>query len=54
MKKVYSQPSVEIVDIELGAMMISTSTSNQVPVDPEEKDNFNANEHRGAWGNLWE
>ena len=50
MKKVYSQPSVEIVDIEL-AMMISASI---VPVDPEEKDNFNANEHRGAWGNLWE
>ena len=52
MKKVYLQPNVEIVDIEL-AMMISTSNSNQVPVDPNERDNFDANERRGGWGNLW-
>ena len=52
MKKVYLQPNVEIVDIELDAMMISAS--NTVPVDPEERDNFDTNSRRGGWGNLWD
>ena len=52
MKKVYLQPSVEIVDIELNTTMMSAS--NNVPVDPNEKDKFNTNDRRGGWGTLWD
>ena len=54
MKKVYLQPNVEIVDIELGAMMAASASDNKVPVDPDERDDFDANERRGGWGNLWD
>lgn len=54
MKKVYLQPSVEIVDIELNTTMMSASNGDNVPVDPNEKDEFDTNGRRGGWGTLWD
>ena len=50
MKKEYIKPEVDIVDVELSSM-ISTSGLGE---GDGESDNFDANDRRGDWGNLWD
>ena len=51
MKKVYSIPTVEVIQLST-ATMISTSNSGEVtPGGGSGKPA--ANEHRGEWGSVW-
>ena len=49
MKKDYSRPEVEIIDIITSAL-IATSVPKE---DGEHEGDFGTNKHRGDWGNIW-
>ena len=52
MKKVYSIPTVEFVNVAIAAMIANTSTSGPVaPGGGSEKPA--ASESRGEWGSVW-
>lgn len=53
MKKVYIKPKCTIEEVSLEPILLSTSSmgGNEKPGGPNE---FNANDRRGTWGNLWE
>lgn len=52
MKKVYIKPKCTIEEVSLEPILLSTSSmgGNEKPGGPDE---FNANDRRGTWGNLW-
>ena len=49
MKKDYSRPEVEIIDI-ITSTLIATSVPKE---DGEQEGDFGTNKHRGDWGNIW-
>lgn len=52
MKKVYSIPTVEVVQLTTAAM-ISTSNSGEVTPGGPGGTKPAANESRGEWGDIW-
>lgn len=51
MKQVYIKPHAEVIELEIGSMMMVQSKVDtgigDIPSEPD------APGHRGEWGNLW-
>jgi len=54
-KKAYTAPTMEAMNVET-VEMIATSQANTFSISDEttDADATMSNEHRGAWGNLWQ
>ena len=51
MKKNYLRPEAEILDIEVGVIMLDNSISEGE--DNQDPGPGDAGNHRGDWGNIW-
>lgn len=54
MKKIYLKPECVVEELSPETMLAASRVeigSNEIPGT---QDDFNANNHRGTWGNLWE
>jgi hypothetical protein len=54
-KRVYIRPAMEIMDIEMEQVMLSTSNGGQTEDlgDVKEEIGWGATSRRGSWGDLW-
>lgn len=59
MKKVYIAPGMNVVELEMEPVLLVISAEDSLPGsswggESEDGGEADANERRGAWGNLWE